>query len=79
MGRRKARGKRPSRERKAQEAAQRLTVRGQLQCEQKTGRYRSEVEASQAAGQIKAHSPGMLQMRPYRCSHCGLWHLTSRG
>ena len=76
MGRRKARGTKPSRERRAAEAAQRQTVRGELNCEAKSGRYPNEVEASRAAGQIKAQSPGARQMRPYHCEYCGLWHLT---
>lgn len=43
-------------------------------CTRKRGRWASQVEANRAALVIWRQGQ---YVRPYRCHHCGQWHLTS--
>lgn len=79
MGRGKARrGGKRGRDPFEAERRQAWEERQALNCEGKTA-YRSETDARQAAGWVKAQNPGSHQMRVYECPHCGSWHLTNRG
>ena len=76
MGRGKARRGGKRNDVRATERAQAWEERQELICEGKSGRYRTEAEARQSAGWVKANNPGSHQMRVYECQRCGMWHLT---